>query len=139
MNIFSQWANIISPIIGVIAIVSALYIARNSSRDARRQVKAIYNLLDVFVAAHNLEIAETQEKYRQELENIDAEIGKLEEKINPQNSGTQMGSFIQKIGGAQRLKERDKQLNNLRIKRKRIEANLLLIKDYLEKATRKHE
>ena len=139
MNIFSQGATIISPIISVIAIVCALYIARNSSRDAKRQVKAIYNLLDVFVAAHNLDIAETQEKYRQELENINSEIGKLEEKINTHNSETQMGSFIQKLGGSQKLKERDKQLNDLKIKRKRIETNLLLIKDYLEKATRKHE
>lgn len=139
MDNFSQLATIISPIISVIAIISALYIARNSSRDAKRQVKAIYNLMDVFVAAHNLDIAETQEKYRQELENINADIGKLEEKINTHNSGTQMGSFIQKLGGSQKLKERDKQLNDLKIRRRKVEANLLLIKDYLEKATKKHE
>lgn len=53
MSTLLQWSTVLSPILGVIAIITALFIARHSSRDAEKQIKAIYNLLDVFVAAQN--------------------------------------------------------------------------------------
>ena len=48
-----QWATLLSPIISVIAIIVALHIARTSSKEAQKQIAAIRNLLDVFVAANN--------------------------------------------------------------------------------------
>ena len=53
-----QWATLLSPIISVIAIVVALKVAHSSSKDAQKQIAAIRHLLDVFVAANNLDIVE---------------------------------------------------------------------------------
>ena len=53
-----QWTTLLSPIISVIAIIVALNVARSSSKDAQKQIAAIRHLLDVFVAANNLDIVE---------------------------------------------------------------------------------
>lgn len=62
-----QWATLLSPIISVIAVIVALRVANNSSKDAQEQINAIRHLLDVFVAANNLDIVEAQRKYQQQL------------------------------------------------------------------------
>ena len=62
-----QWATLLSPIISVIAIIVALHVARSSSKDAQKRIAAIRHLLDVFVAANNLDIVEAQRKYQQQL------------------------------------------------------------------------
>ena len=64
MDILIQWATLLSPIISVIAIIVALCIARSSSKDAQKQIDAIHNLLDVFIAANNLDIVDAQRKYQ---------------------------------------------------------------------------
>ncbi len=69
-----QWATLLSPIISVIAIIVALHVARSSSKDAQKQIAAIRHLLDVFVAANNLDIVEAQRKYQQQLVELDKEI-----------------------------------------------------------------
>ena len=46
------WATLLSPIISVIAIIVALRVASNSSKDAQEQIKAIRHLLDMFIAAN---------------------------------------------------------------------------------------
>ena len=65
INNLVQWATLLSPIISVIAIIVALHVARSSSKDAQKQIAAIRHLLDVFVAANNLDIVEAQRKYQQ--------------------------------------------------------------------------
>lgn len=60
MDSLTQWATLLSPIISVIAIIVALIVARSSSKDAQEQINAIRNLLDVFVAANNLDIIEAK-------------------------------------------------------------------------------
>lgn len=70
----TQWATLLSPMISVIAIIVALSVARSSSKDAQKQIKAVHNLLDVFVAANNLDIVETQRKYQRQLEELDQQI-----------------------------------------------------------------
>ena len=45
------WATVLSPVIGIIAIIVALYISHKSSKEAQKQIEAVYNLLEVFVAA----------------------------------------------------------------------------------------
>lgn len=70
MENYIAWATLLSPIISVIAIIVALFVARSSSKDAREQIKSIRNLLDVFVAANNLDIVEAQRKYQQQLREL---------------------------------------------------------------------
>ena len=70
----SFWATLLSPIAGVIAIIVALIIANRSSRDAEKQVTAIHNLLDVFVAAQNPNMVEAMQHYKQQLAQLDEQI-----------------------------------------------------------------
>ena len=74
MECWIQWATLVSPIISVAAIIVALCVARSSSKDAQQQIKAIHNLLDVFVAANNLDIVEAQRKYQRQLVELVREI-----------------------------------------------------------------
>ena len=74
MECWIQWATLVSPIISVVAIIVALCVARSSSKDAQRQITAIHNLLDVFVAANNLDIVEAQRKYQRQLAELDRQI-----------------------------------------------------------------
>lgn len=55
---------ILTLIVSVIAVVVSLRISRKSSQDAQKQINAIHELLDVFVAVQNLNIFETQQKYK---------------------------------------------------------------------------
>ena len=71
MECITQWATLLSPIISVIAIIVALCIARSSSKDAQKQIDAIHNLLDVFVAVHNLDIFDAKRKYESQLLDLD--------------------------------------------------------------------
>ena len=77
-----QWATLLSPIISVIAIIVALQIARTSSKDAQKQIAAIRHLLNVFVAANNLDIVEAQRKYQRQLVDLDKEIEDAQSKFD---------------------------------------------------------
>ena len=114
-----QWATLLSPIISVIAIIVALHVARSSSKDAQKQIAAIRHLLDVFVAANNLDIVEAQRKYQQQL--VEFFVG---------------GARIDHIIAAQEKADQKAHLDQLLAKRREIEVNLSLIQDYVKKATR---
>ena len=133
-NLF-QWATLLSPIISVIAIIVALHIARTSSKEAQKQIAAIRNLLDVFVAANNLDIVEAQRKYQRQLAELDKEIeeAQMEADIVYPFIG---GARIDHIIAAQEEAEQKAHLNQLLAKRSEIEVNLFLIQDYVKKATR---
>lgn len=77
-----QWATLLSPIISVIAIIVALHIARTSSKEAQKQIAAIRHLLDVFVAANNLDIVEAQRKYQRQLAELDKEIEEAQMEVD---------------------------------------------------------
>ena len=81
LDCLTQWATLLSPIISVIAIIVALKVVRNSSKDAQKQIKAIHHLLDVFVAVNNLDIVEAQRKYRQQLVELDSQIEDAQMKV----------------------------------------------------------
>ena len=129
-----QWATLLSPIISVIAIVVALHVARNSSKDAQKQIAAIRHILDVFVAANNLDIVEAQRKYQRQLANLDKEIEDAQSKFDtvPPFIG---GAKIHQIMAVQEKVEQKEHLDQLLAKRKEIETNLSLIQDYIKKAT----
>ena len=111
-----QWATLLSPIISVIAIVVALHVARNSSKDAQKQIAAIRHILDVFVAANNLDIVEAQRKYQRQLANLDKEIEDAQSKFDtvPPFIG---GAKIHQIMAVQEKVEQKEHLDQLLAKR----------------------
>ena len=130
-----QWATLLSPIISVIAIIVALHVARSSSKDAQKQIAAIRHLLDVFVAANNLDIVEAQRKYQQQLVELDKEIEDAQMEVDivyPFVGGARIDHII----AAQEKAKQIAHLNQLLAKRREIEVNLSLIQDYVKKATR---
>ena len=130
-----QWATLLSPIISVIAIIVALHIARTSSKEAQKQIAAIRNLLDVFVAANNLDIVEAQRKYQRQLAELDKEIEEAQMEVDivyPFIGGARIDHII----AAQEKAEQKAHLKQLLAKRSEIEVNLSLIQDYVKKATR---
>lgn len=130
-----QWATLLSPIISVIAVIVALRVANNSSKDAQEQINAIRHLLDVFVAANNLDIVEAQRKYQRQLAELDKEIEEAQMEVDivyPFIGGARIDHII----AAQEKAEQKAHLNQLLAKRSEIEVNLSLIQDYVKKATR---
>lgn len=130
-----QWATLLSPIISVIAIIVALHVARSSSKDAQKQIAAIRHLLDVFIAANNLDIVEAQRKYQQQLVELDKEIEDAQMEVDivyPFVGGVRIDHII----AAQEKAEQKAHLDQLLAKRREIEVNLSLIQDYVKKATR---
>ena len=117
-----QWATLLSPIISVIAIIVALHVARSSSKDAQKQIAAIRHLLDVFVAANNLDIVD------KEIEDAQMEVDIVYPFVG--------GARIDHIIAAQEKAKQKAHLNQLLAKRREIEVNLSLIQDYVKKATR---
>ena len=134
MENYIVWATLLSPIISVIAIMVALFVARSSSKDAREQIKSIRNLLDVFVAANNLNIVEAQRKHQQQLRELDSMIEDAQIEVDIVNPFVG-GARIDRIMEAQAKTEQIDRLNQLLAKRKEIEINLSLIQDYINKAT----
>ena len=135
MDNWIVWATLLSPIISGIAIIVALIVARSSSKDAQEQIKAIRHLLDVFVAANNLDIVEAQRKYLQQLVELDSQIEDAQiavDIVNPFSGGAR----IDRIMNAQEKSQQIEHLNRLLTKRKEMEINLTLIQDYINKATR---
>lgn len=130
-----QWATLLSPIISVIAIIVALHVARSSSKDAQKQIAAIRHLLDVFVAANNLDIVEAQRKYQQQLVELDKEIEDAQMEVDivyPFVGGARIDHII----ATQEKAQQKAHLDQLLAKRREIEVNLSLIQDYVKKATR---
>ena len=136
MDILIQWATLLSPIISVIAIIVALLIARSSSKDTQKQINAIHNLLDVFIAANNLDIVEAQRKYQKQLHDLDNQIKDVEFVVETAFSPFVGGPLIEQIHERKEFMKRKEYLNQLRVKRKEIELNLALIDDYIKKATK---
>lgn len=135
INNLVQWATLLSPIISVIAIIVALHVARSSSKDAQKQIAAIRHMLDVFVAANNLDIVEAQRKYQQQLVELDKEIEDAQMEVDivyPFVGGARIDHII----AAQEKAEQKAHLDQLLAKRREIEVNLSLIQDYVKKATR---
>ena len=128
-----QWATLLSPIISVIAVIVALRVANDSSKDAQDQINAIRHLLDVFVAANNLDIVEAQRKYQRQIAELNKEIEEAQTEVDivyPFIGGARIDHII----AAQEKTQQKAHLNQLLIKRKEIEINLSLIQDYIHKA-----
>ena len=135
MNLVMFWATVLSPIIGAIAIIVALYISHKSSKDAQKQLDAVYNLLDVFVAAQAPTMIETKRQYEQQLKQLNFQIKDAEEELEmAKNSfAFNSGVRIEVIEAREEVAERRKILSNLLAKQKELKDLLSVINVYLDK------
>ena len=93
-------------------------------------------MLDVFVAANNLDIVEAQRKYQRQLAELDKQIEDAKFDVDTVYPFVG-GSRIDKIVAAQEKIEQIEYLDQLLVKRKELMVNLALIDDYINKATKK--
>ena len=137
MDILIQWATLLSPIISVIAIIVALCIARSSSKDAQMQIDAIHNLLDVFIAANNLDIVEAQRKYQSRLAELDKRIKDAKVDLETEHYPFfGRGARIEDFEAIEGQIKRKEYLDALLHQRKEFVGNLALIDNYIKKATK---
>ena len=135
MNLVMFWATVLSPIIGAIAIVVALHISNKSSKETQKQIEAIHNLLDIFVAAQNPTMLEAKKKYEQQLAQLNFQIEDSEEELEmAKNSfAFNSGVRIDVIDAREEVEERRKTLSNLLAKQKELNDLLDVINDYINK------
>ena len=134
-NIIMFWATILSPIVGVIAIIVALVIAHQSSKDTQKQISGIYELLDVFVAAQNPQMIETKYQYEQQLAQLNLQIRDAEEDLQTVHYPFYgRGSRIDDIKADMENQKRREYLQSLLSAKKELENKLNSINVYLSKA-----
>ena len=126
-------ATIASPITGVIAIIVALALSRSSSRDAQKQIDAMRNILDVFIASRAPSMVEALLKYKKQLKDIDEQISNANDEFNVVNPFYGRGPKIEdieyertKIGQAQNIAKLEQQ-------REAIKKQIDLIQAFLDK------
>ena len=127
------WATVASPIVGVLAIIVALFISHSTSKKIQKQVNAVYDLLDVFVAAQNPTIIEAKRKYEQQLRELDNMISEAEESMQITNPFLYQGSRIDMVMDLQNKKEIREDIKKLQHKREKVQESLNLIQSYIDK------
>ena len=125
---------IASPIVGVAAIGVSLWIASRSSREAKQQIAAVYELLDVFVAAQNPAIMDAKQKYEQQLAELDEKIDELTEKLDIENTPPLGAPKIDFFEAASEKKALLEQLEGVIKKHDETQLQLDLINAYIDKA-----
>ena len=133
MNSILLWATVLSPIVGVIAIIVALIIAHRSSKETKQQINAVYKLLDVFVAAQNPTMMEAKKKYELQLAELDKQIHDLKEDIQFLSPFFGRGPLVEDMDELFKKDEQCKQLEVLESKRAEMQEYLDLIQSYLSK------
>lgn len=131
------WATVLSPIVGVIAIIVALIIAHGSSKDTSKQIKGIYNLLDVYIASQNPIMIELKRNYEMQLEELNSQIRNAEDDLNTVHYPFYgRGARIDDIMADEENAKRREKLNNLLNAKKEIEIRLNSINLYLQKVAK---
>lgn len=134
-NVIMFWATVLSPIVGVIAIIVALVIAYQSSKDTKKQITGIYDLLEVFVAAQNPSMIESKNQYEQQLAQINSQIHEAEIDLQTVHYPFYgRGARIDDIEADMENEKRREYLQNLLNEKKEIERRLKSIDEYLAKA-----
>ena len=134
MNTVLDWATVVSPIIGAIAIVVALIIGHRSSKDAKKQIASISNLMEVFIASQNLTIMDAKRQYEKQLHELNHKIKDAEEKKEMIPSPFGHTNRMAEILESEKIKEQQKKINKLLKEKKEVEENLNLIQSYLDKS-----
>jgi len=137
MNTILTWATIASPIVGVVAIIVALVIANRSSKETKKQIEAICNLLDVFVAAQNPTMMEAKREYEQQLVELDTQIKNLDEDIQTFSPFFGRGTRGKAMEELFKKNAQCEQLEVLESKRDEIKGQLDLILSYIERTKKK--
>ena len=137
METILTWATILSPIVGVIAIIVALVIAYRSTKETKKQIDAIYNLLDVFVAAQNPTMMESKREYDRQLVELDKQIKKLDEDIQTFSPFFGRGTRGEAMEELFKKNAQCEQLEVLESKRDEIKGQLDLILSYIERTKKK--
>ena len=122
MNTVLFWATVLSPIVGVIAIIVALIVARSSTKEIKRQVDATYNLLDVFVAAQNPTMLEAKKQYEQQLMQLDQQIEAAKVDVETTHLPSYVVNRLEAADAAERQLKRIQYLEDLINQRKEVEV-----------------
>ena len=131
------WATVLSPIVGVIAIIVALIIAHGSSKDTNKQIKGIYNLLDVYIASQNPIMIELKRNYEMQLEELNSQIRNAEDDLNTVHYPFYgRGARIEDIMADEENAKRREKLNSLLNAKKEIDNRLNSINLYLQKVSK---
>ena len=135
-DIIQFWATVASPIVGMLAIIVALFISHSTSKKIQKQVDAAYDLLDVFVAARNPTIMEAKRKYEQQLRELDNMISEAEESMQITNPFLYQGPRIDIVMDLQNKKEIRDNIKELQNRRKKVQESLSLIQYYIDKSNK---
>lgn len=128
------WATILSPVISAIAVIVALIIANRSTKDAKKQIDAVYDLLGVFIASQNLNIKNALCEYISQKNSLDMQIEDAREDFETiHNPFLYSAPRIEVVEELENQKERKRKLDNLLAQREDIEMNIQIIQSYLEK------
>ena len=128
------WATVLSPIVGVIAIIVAMIIAHSSSKDVQSQIKAIHKQIDIFVASQNPFIIESKRQYEQQLQQLDSQIREAELDVQTvHNPFYGMGPRIDDIEADEADAYRRQKLSDLLKERKNLEKHLTMLQNYINK------
>ena len=138
-------ATMASPIIGVAAIIVALIISHRSSRDAQKQIDAIQGAtkkqldamreqMDVFMASQVPDMMESLSQYEQQLADLDEQIEEAEEEYNTVNPFYGLGGArIDDIEYEQEKRGQAQNIAALKQQRKAVKRQIDLIKSFLRK------
>lgn len=128
------WATILSPVFSAIAVIVALIIANRSTKDAKKQIDAVYDLLDVFIASQNLNIKNALCEYISQKNSLDMQIEDAQEDFETiHNPFLYSAPRIEVVEELENQKERKRKLDNLLAQREDIKMNIQIIQSYLEK------
>lgn len=133
MECIQFWATVASPIVGVLAIIVALFISHSTSKKIQKQVDAAYDLLDVFVAAQNPTIIEAKRKYEQQLRDLDDKIYEAEESLQITNPFLYQGARIDMVMDFQNKNDIRENIKGLKLQRNKVQESLNLIQSYIDK------
>lgn len=133
MDTLLFWATILSPIIGVIAIIVALIVSHSSTKKAQQQINAVYDLLNVFVAAQTPTMIESKRKYEQQLSELDDMIKEQKEDMEIiHNPFLSQGPLIEMVEESWRRKEQYDQLATLKDNRNKIQKQINVIQTFFD-------
>lgn len=127
------WAAVASPIVGVIAIIVAFIVSNSTTKKIQKQVDAVYDLLNVFVAAQNPTMMEAKKKYEQQLAQLDQQIEAAKEDVETTHLPFRCVTRLEAAEAAEDQLKRIQYLDGLMKQRKEVEEKLNLIQSYLEK------
>lgn len=134
MNLIMFCATVLSPIIGAIAIGVAMYISHKSSEETQKQIEAIQNLLDIFVAAQNPTMIEAKQKYAQQLSLVKQKIRIARETLAMAHSPFMgRGPKIEDIETSHEISKKQLELESLLEEQSELENKIAVIQTYLDK------